>query len=62
MKRTMAFFGVVLALGMAACSKDETVSFNTVEEQRAQGRANAGATAADLNEVPFPLPKVVGAK
>ena len=47
MKRTMAFFGVVLALGMAACSKDETVSFNTVEEQRAQGRANAGATAAE---------------
>ena len=39
---------VTLALTvLAGCSKEEVSSFNTVEEQRAQGRANAGAAAAD---------------
>jgi len=38
-------------------SKDMAFSFQTVEEQRAQGRANAGASAAETpNSPPTPGP------
>lgn len=41
-------FLATLALAiLAGCGKEEVSSFNTVEEQRAQGRANAGAAAAE---------------
>lgn len=62
MKKKMLIAGVMVA-ALAACSKNEPVeqtmkeqghvtkdkafSFQTVEEQRAQGRANAGASAAE---------------
>lgn len=61
MKHTLAI--IAAALTLVACGKDITVedvmrtngsvhknnafSFQTVEEQRAQGRANAGASAAE---------------
>lgn len=37
---------VIAAVGLAACG-EESASFSTVEEQRAQGRANAGMVAAE---------------
>ncbi len=48
MKRNMVFLGAILALGLAACTEQKKeVSFETLEEQRMQGRANAGAAAAE---------------
>lgn len=48
MKRNMVFLGAILALSLAACTEQKKeVSFETVEEQRMQGRSNAGAAAAE---------------
>jgi hypothetical protein len=46
--KTRIFAAIGLLATLLGCSKEpEISSFNTVEEQRAQGRANAAATAAD---------------
>ena len=61
--KKLSLIAAVVALGLAACGEKPTVekvmqeygqvnkenafSFQTVEEQRAQGRANAGASAAE---------------
>lgn len=47
MKKTvMILVALAAAALMSACSKDES-SFQTVEEQRAQGRSNASLVASD---------------
>jgi hypothetical protein len=72
MKKTFVF-AAVAALMLAACgekptvekvmqergevAKDNAFSFQTVEEQRAQGRANAGASAAEYQRQ---NPRVLG--
>lgn len=40
---------IIASVILAGCAKEQTppASFNTVEEQRAQGRANAGMVAAE---------------
>lgn len=50
MKHTRLFssiFAVAAVAALVACSAKEDSSFSTVEEQRAQGRANAALVAAD---------------
>jgi hypothetical protein len=48
MKKMMMVVAAVSMLTLSACvKKDGVASFATVEEQRAQGRANAGMVAAD---------------
>lgn len=63
MKKTILFAAAIAAAALTACGekptvekvmqesgavhKDNAFSFQTVEEQRAQGRANAGASAAE---------------
>ncbi len=72
MKKTL-LLAAVAALALAACGerptvekvmqergevhKDNAFSFQTVEEQRAQGRANAGASAAEYQRQ---NPRVLG--
>lgn len=46
-KLTLTSLALVAALALAACGKQEVASFQTVEEQRAQGRANAYAVASE---------------
>lgn len=45
MKKTL--FSLAIIALLSACGKPEVASFNTVEEQRAQGRANAGMVASE---------------
>lgn len=48
MKKIFLSLALILVSALAACGKPpEVSSFATVEEQRAQGRANLNATAAD---------------
>lgn len=44
---TLALFSVALLLGCSKKQEPEVTSFQTVEEQRAQGRANATSVASD---------------
>lgn len=49
MKMTLNLLALAAIMSLAACGKREIpqTSFQTVEEQRAQGRANAAAVAAE---------------
>lgn len=46
-KITLITLAIASAFALSACGKKEVASFSTVEEQRAQGRANAYAVAAE---------------
>ena len=46
-KLTLTSMALVAAMTLAACGKKDVASFQTVEEQRAQGRANAASVASD---------------
>jgi hypothetical protein len=46
MKKTFFIAALIVSIGLAACTKQDA-SFATVEEQRAQGRANAASVASD---------------
>lgn len=46
-KITLIALAIASAVALSACGKKEVASFQTVEEQRAQGRANAASVASD---------------